>query len=82
MSTSTVTTKGQITIPAEVRKALGLHTGSRVVFVATETGTYELVAETRTVRTLKGIVGHQGKPVSLDEMDRAISEGAAEGADA
>lgn len=29
---ATVTSKGQITIPAEVRKALGLQTGDRVVF--------------------------------------------------
>jgi antitoxin PrlF len=29
---ATVTSKGQITIPAAVREALGLHTGDRVVF--------------------------------------------------
>ena len=38
MPTSTVTSKGQITIPAQVRAALGLETGSRVEFVEVEKG--------------------------------------------
>ena len=32
MSTSNVTQKGQVTIPVEMRKALGLKTGSKVRF--------------------------------------------------
>ncbi|HSF14855.1 MAG TPA: AbrB/MazE/SpoVT family DNA-binding domain-containing protein [Vicinamibacteria bacterium] len=33
MTTSTVTRKGQATIPKEIRDALGLHEGDRVIFV-------------------------------------------------
>lgn len=33
MRTSTVTQKGQVTIPAQVRRKLGLRTGDRVRFV-------------------------------------------------
>ena len=34
MSEATITSKGQVTIPAEIRKALGLSAGERVVFPA------------------------------------------------
>ena len=47
MSTSTVTSKGQITIPVEVRRALKLEAGSRVEFVELANGTYELIPATR-----------------------------------
>lgn len=40
MPTAKMTSKGQITIPVEVRRELGLQTGSRVVFVATGPATY------------------------------------------
>ena len=33
MDTSTLTQKGQVTIPAHIRKRLGLRTGDRVAFV-------------------------------------------------
>lgn len=77
MGTATVTSKGQITIPVEVRNALGLRSGSRVGFVPTGTGSYELVAETRTITSLKGAVAST-RAVSLDEMDDAIGRGAVE----
>lgn len=79
MPASTVTSKGQITIPAEVRKALGLRTGSRVAFVPTSDGSYKIVAETRTIRALRGAVAAPATPVTLGQMDEAITDGATEG---
>lgn len=35
---STITSKGQLTIPQEIRKRLGLETGDRVEFVVEEGG--------------------------------------------
>lgn len=78
MVAATVTSKGQVTIPAEVRKALGLRSGSRVAFVETGAGSYELVAETRTIKALKGVVARSAEIISIDEMDVAISAAAAE----
>jgi AbrB family looped-hinge helix DNA binding protein len=76
MATATITTKGQITIPKEVREALGVGTGDRVEFVAEEKGVYKVVAATRDVRHLKGLVAKPAKPVTLEAMKRAIAKGA------
>ncbi|MDQ3734562.1 MAG: AbrB/MazE/SpoVT family DNA-binding domain-containing protein [Actinomycetota bacterium] len=75
MPAATVTSKGQITVPAEVRKALGLESGSRVNFVRTDSGAYELVPESRPVASLKGILSGTDRAVSLGDMDEAISRG-------
>ena len=74
MSTATLTSKGQITIPADVRRALNVQTGDRVEFVQIEPGRFELVAATRSVRELKGLFGKAARAVSLDEMNRTIAE--------
>jgi AbrB family looped-hinge helix DNA binding protein len=72
MTTATLTSKGQITIPKEVRDALGVGTGDRIEFVAEEEGVYRVVAATRDIRHLKGLVDKPSKPVTLDAMRRAI----------
>jgi antitoxin PrlF len=79
MTTATLTSKGQITIPADVRTALGVATGDRVEFVEIEPGRFELVAATQPVTELKGIIRKPKAPVSIDAMNRAI---AAQGAKA
>ncbi len=76
MTTATITTKGQITIPKEVRDALGVAAGDRVEFVAEEKGVYKVVAATRDVRHLKGIVAKPARPVTLEAMKRAVAKGA------
>jgi len=74
MATATVTSKGQITIPAKVRKALHVEAGDRVEFVELECGRFELVAATRSIRELKGFFGKPGKSVSIEDMNRAIAK--------
>jgi AbrB family looped-hinge helix DNA binding protein len=70
---STVTSKGQATIPKEVRKRLGLKAGSRVKFFIDMDGRVELLA-TRPASELRGILKSPRKrPVSLKEMDEGIA---------
>lgn len=76
MATATVTSKGQITIPAEVRRQLGLHTGSRVSFVRNDEGVYELRPQISSIAALKGAICSDREAVTLDEMDAAIRDGA------
>ena len=73
MATATITSKGQITIPKEVRDALGVAAGDRVEFVAEEKGVYKVVAATRDVSHLKGLVPRPAKPVSVAAMNRAVA---------
>jgi antitoxin PrlF len=78
MTTATISSKGQITIPAEVRHALHVDTGDRVEFVEVEPGRYEFVAANRSVTELKGMFGVAKRVVSIDEMNLAIAtQGAA-----
>ena len=72
MATAIVTSKGQITIPKRVRDGLGIETGDRVEFVEQERGVYKVVAATKDVRHLKGIVTKPPRPVSVEEMKRAV----------
>jgi AbrB family looped-hinge helix DNA binding protein len=74
MATATVTSKGQITIPAKVRSKLGIETGDRIEFVDIGQGQFAIVAATRSIKELKGIFrGRRKKPVSVEEMNRAVA---------
>jgi antitoxin PrlF len=73
MTTATLTTKGQITIPAEVRARLGVAAGDRVEFIEVSPGRYELIAATKSVTSLKGMFGKPRKTVSIDEMNSTIA---------
>jgi antitoxin PrlF len=71
MTSATLTSKGRITIPTEVRRGLGVDAGDRVEFVEMAPGQYLLMAATHDVRELKGIVPRPGQPVSVEEMNNA-----------
>ena len=74
MTTATITSKGQVTIPKDVRSRLGIVTGDRVEFVEIQDGIFQIVAATQDVQALKGIVPKPKKPVTIDEMNQAIAE--------
>jgi len=73
MATAVVSSKGQITIPAEVRERLGVTTGDRVEFVELATGQFALVPALEDVRLLKGVVPKPPRPVSVAEMRRIVA---------
>jgi AbrB family looped-hinge helix DNA binding protein len=73
MTTATLTSKGQITIPIDVRTDLKVGVGDRVEFVQIAPGRYEVMAATQSVSQLKGMFGKASKVVSLDEMNQAIA---------
>ncbi len=72
-----MTSKGQLTVPADVRRALGLRAGSKVSFLPEPDGSYRLVARTGSVRDLQGLL-IAPRHVTLEEMDEAIAAGAAQ----
>ena len=74
MTTATLTSKGQITIPAEVRHRLGVTTGDRLEFIELEGGGFAIQPANDDVRSLKGLLRKPGKPVSIDAMNAAIRQ--------
>jgi len=82
MPTATITSKGQITIPVEVRKKLGLKAGDRINFFEDENGKYSFEPKTGSIMDMKGILrsmGYvsEGVSVSLEEMNQAVLDRAA-----
>jgi antitoxin PrlF len=77
MAAATVTSKGQITIPVQVRAALGVDVGDRIEFVEVGKGEFNIVAATGSVKELSGFLKRKGRrPVSIEEMNAAIAKGA------
>jgi AbrB family looped-hinge helix DNA binding protein len=70
MSEATMTSKGQVTIPADIRKALGLVAGARVVFTQFDDGSTIMRAKTRSMAEIKGLLKSIGnkRKVALDDM--------------
>jgi AbrB family looped-hinge helix DNA binding protein len=61
MPESAVTSKGQITIPIEVRRAMGLKPQDRVVFTVMPDGTTVMRAKTRSLEELAGSLKPKSK---------------------
>jgi len=75
MATAAVTSKGQITIPMEVRQKMGIRPGDRVRFVEGEHGEFIMKAQKRSIMDLHGAIKWEGKPVTIKEMNETIAEG-------
>jgi antitoxin PrlF len=74
MITATITAKGQITIPAEVRAALGLDVGDRILFDEITPGNFVFKPVQKTsVTVLKGMFGKPKKAVSIAQMNAVIA---------
>ena len=72
MTVSTLTSKGQITVPQAVRSALGLQAGDKVDFVPVDGG-FKIVALRSDIQILRGrFAGRVAKPVSVEAMNEAI----------
>lgn len=72
MSTSTLTSKGQTTIPKDVRERLNLHPGDRLEFVFDEDGRVLLLPASIDASVLTGILKAPTRLVSVEDMNRAI----------
>jgi AbrB family looped-hinge helix DNA binding protein len=75
MSTAALTSKGQITIPIEIREDLGLKAGDRVSFIKGEKGEYILKAKTGSIMDLRGVIKWTGEPVTIEGMNEIIAKG-------
>ena len=78
MPRAKMTSKGQITIPKAVRDKLGLKSGSSVCFDAYESFYLIKPLQDDPLEELEGFFNYSGKPHSIDEMNAAITDKAAE----
>ncbi|TAK74516.1 MAG: AbrB family transcriptional regulator [Gammaproteobacteria bacterium] len=74
MAIATLTSKGQTTIPLEIRSYLGLHTGDKMEFLIEEDGRVVLAPLTTDVRELKGMLPKPKKTVTIEQMGKAIAK--------
>ena len=74
MASAILTSKGQITIPVEMRESLNLHAGHRIDFIRNlETGRYEVRPAKRPARSLIGMLPKPEQPATIAEMNAAIN---------
>jgi AbrB family looped-hinge helix DNA binding protein len=73
MATTTVTSKGQVTIPKRIRDFLRVKSGDRLDFDIDASGRVVVRPGGTDVRALKGVLRRPGRrPVSLEAMEAAI----------
>ncbi|MBX7245356.1 MAG: AbrB/MazE/SpoVT family DNA-binding domain-containing protein [Candidatus Sumerlaeaceae bacterium] len=73
MPSATLTVKGQLVIPKEIRDRLGLKPGDKLDFLPQESGDILMRPLVQDVSKLRGLLRRPGaKPVSLEEMDTAV----------
>lgn len=74
MSMSTLTQKGQTTIPQDIRVYLGVHAGDKLEFFIDQDGRVVLAPLTEKVTALKGLLSKPKKKVSIQKMKKVIAE--------
>lgn len=74
MTTATLTSKGQITVPKDIRDHMHIDKGDRVEFLVDDQGVVTIWPVTENVTSLKGMVPKPRKPVSIEEMNTAVKE--------
>lgn len=72
---SSITSKGQVTIPVEIRDYLGLNANDKVAFIIDDNGAVRLkVPRYPDVRSLRGAAGSLKKQLSWQEMQKIAQE--------
>ena len=74
MTTTTLTSKGQLTLPKAIRDRLRLRVGDRLEVTLREDGVILMEPVTVDVSQLKGILPAPASPVSLEAMEEAIRQ--------
>lgn len=68
---ATLTSKGQTTIPKEIRDSLGMKPGDQMTFTLMPDGTVVIRVKRKSIMELAGVLRKKGrKPVSIAQMSR------------
>jgi len=74
MTIATLTSKGQMTIPIDIRIYLGLHAGDKLAFIIGQDGHVMLEAVTTDVRQLKDVLPRPKKTITIEQMNESIAK--------
>lgn len=81
MTVATMTGKGQITVPKDIRDEMGLVPGSKVMFIKLGPNDIRMIGRTGKIEDLFGILHRPGqRSLSIEEINDGIAEGAAHAA--
>jgi antitoxin PrlF len=72
MANAKLTSKGQVTIPQQVRQRLKLESGDRVEFVELADGAFAIRPAASDVRALKGLLRRPKQSVTIEDMNAAV----------
>lgn len=78
MTTATVTSKRQVTLPAEMCRELRIVPGTKIDFVKNAAGETVIRPKLGDIRSLRGFLKYDGPPKSLEEIDRGIAQAVSE----
>jgi len=76
MSKARMTSKGQITVPKEVRLKLNLKPGDRVLFIVEDDGAVRMRAANKDISSLRGILPPPKRKATIDEIEASIARSA------
>jgi AbrB family looped-hinge helix DNA binding protein len=73
--TGTLTSKGQVTVPVEIRRFLNVGPGDKLLFARTG-NRVEIVPATSSVQQLKNLLPKPVRRLTLEQMAKAVARGA------
>lgn len=71
-----MTSKGQITVPKEVRLKLNLKPGDRVLFIVEDDGAVRMRAANKDISSLRGILPPPKRKATIEEIEGSIARSA------
>ena len=75
MTHATITSKGQVTIPKDIRQQLDLKTGDRIDFILGNAGEVVIRRVTNSTADVRGILAHRAQaPLTVEQMDDAVRQ--------
>lgn len=75
MASATVTSKGQVTVPKEIRDRLNVETGDRIDYIVDGDGRVYLECATISANELRSSLGrYAGHELSTDDIDKAVGK--------
>ena len=77
MIASTISSKGQTTIPVEIQRSLNVKPGDKIQYFLEADGRVSLVPKSCSIADLKGVLPAAKKKISVVEMNRAVEAHAA-----